>query len=170
MKPTDKAIVRMVSESPGRNVSEPVGGLENALAPEAEPAFAGRRQHESSQADRSDETFRRGVRDSTVTRAGQATGEAVLVPPRNRWSRVGHITGATGKVADGETVAEGFVVAENRSNVRGAKEPCCQAVPMTVGEAGAPDKTSSSLQDPKSGGYTARGRRKRSEERGVGFG
>jgi len=170
MKPTDKAIVRMVSESPGRNVSEPVGGLENALAPEAEPAFAGRRQHESSQADRSDETFRRGVRDSTVTRAGQATGEAVLVPPRNRWSRVGHITGATGKVADGETVAEGFVVCADRSNVRGAKEPCCQAVPMTVGEAGAPDKTSSSLQDPKSGGYTARGRRKRSEERGVGFG
>ena len=44
MKPTDKAIVRMVSESPGRNVSEPVGGLENALAPEAEPALAGRRQ------------------------------------------------------------------------------------------------------------------------------
>ena len=28
-KPTDKAIVRMVSESPGRNASEPVGGLEN---------------------------------------------------------------------------------------------------------------------------------------------
>ena len=50
-KPTDKAIVRMVSESLGRNVSEPVGGLENTLAPEAEPALAGRRQHESSQAD-----------------------------------------------------------------------------------------------------------------------
>ena len=61
MKPTDKAIVRMVSESPGRNASEPVGGLENTLAPEAEPALAGRRQHESSQADRSDETFRRGI-------------------------------------------------------------------------------------------------------------
>ena len=28
MKPTDKAIFRMVSESPGRNVSEPTGGLE----------------------------------------------------------------------------------------------------------------------------------------------
>src|SRR6516162_11789043 len=85
-------------------------------------------------------TFRRGVGDSTVTRAGQATGEAVLVPPRNRWSRVGHITGETGKVADGETVADGLGVAEKRSNVRGAKEPCCQAVPMAVGEAGAHDK------------------------------
>ena len=29
MKPTDKAILGMVSESPGRNESEPRGGLEN---------------------------------------------------------------------------------------------------------------------------------------------
>ena len=29
MKPIDTAIFRMVSESPGRNVSEPRGGLEN---------------------------------------------------------------------------------------------------------------------------------------------
>jgi len=28
MKPTDKAIFRMVSESPGRNASEPSGGLD----------------------------------------------------------------------------------------------------------------------------------------------
>jgi hypothetical protein len=28
MKPTDKAIFRMVSESPGRNASEPTGGLD----------------------------------------------------------------------------------------------------------------------------------------------
>jgi hypothetical protein len=31
--------------------------------------------------------------------------------------QVGHITGQTGKVADGETVADGLGVAENRSNV-----------------------------------------------------
>src|SRR5664279_471231 len=61
------------------------------LEPEAEPPSVGRRQHESSQTDRSDETFRRGIRDSTVTRAGRATGETVLVPSRNRWRRVGHI-------------------------------------------------------------------------------
>ena len=29
MKPTDKAILGMVSKSPGRNASEPTGGLEN---------------------------------------------------------------------------------------------------------------------------------------------
>ena len=28
MKPTDKAILGMVSESPGRNASEPIGGLD----------------------------------------------------------------------------------------------------------------------------------------------
>ena len=28
MKPTDKAILGMVSESPGRNASEPTGGLD----------------------------------------------------------------------------------------------------------------------------------------------
>ena len=68
-----------------------------------------------------------------------------------------------GKVADGETVPDGLVVAKNRSNVRGAKEPYCNAVPMVVGEAGAHDKTSSSLQDPKSGdiqlGEDGRGRK-----------
>ena len=31
MKPTDKAIVRMASESPGRNESKPTGGLEKKL-------------------------------------------------------------------------------------------------------------------------------------------
>ena len=31
MKPTDKAILGMVSKSPGRNASEPTGGLENRL-------------------------------------------------------------------------------------------------------------------------------------------
>ena len=46
--------------------------------------------------------------------------------------QVGHITGKTGKVADGETVADGLGVAENRSNVWGAKEPCCNAVPVAV--------------------------------------
>jgi hypothetical protein len=37
MKPTDKAIFGMVSESPGRNASEPSGGLDKIMIPEAEP-------------------------------------------------------------------------------------------------------------------------------------
>jgi hypothetical protein len=32
MKPTDKAILGMVSESPGRNVSEPRGGLDKNVS------------------------------------------------------------------------------------------------------------------------------------------
>jgi hypothetical protein len=102
-----------------------------------------------------------------VTRAGRATGETVLVPSRNRWRRVGHITGYTGKVADGETVVDGLVVAENRSNVRGAKEPCCNAVPVAVGEAGAHDKNARQSARTEVRGYTARGRWRRKDECGV---
>ncbi len=51
IKPIDKAIFGMVSESPGRNVSEPTGGLVKNLPPEAEPTASGRRQHGVTQSD-----------------------------------------------------------------------------------------------------------------------
>ena len=35
------------------------------------------------------------------------------------------ITGETGKSVEDEKASEGFIVAKKRSNVRGAKEPCC---------------------------------------------
>ena len=41
MKPIDKAIPGMVSESPGRNVSEPTGGLDTKITLEAEPTWVG---------------------------------------------------------------------------------------------------------------------------------
>lgn len=85
MKPTDKAILGMVSESPGRNESEPTGGLDKKRTSEAEPSSYGRRQHGMTWADRDVMTLRRGGRGSTVTRACRATGETVLVPSRNRW-------------------------------------------------------------------------------------
>src|SRR2546421_11184475 len=53
-----------------------------------------------------------------------STGEALLVPARNRRSKVGRITGDTGKSAEDERVAAGSGVARKRSNVRGAKGPC----------------------------------------------
>jgi hypothetical protein len=59
MKPTDKAIFRMVSESPGRNASEPVG-LDKKLGPEAEPSSVGQRQHGAPKTDRCGVTLRRG--------------------------------------------------------------------------------------------------------------
>jgi hypothetical protein len=60
MKPTDKAIVRVVSESPGHNASEPSGGPEKKLGPEAELPGPGRRQYGTTQSDRRVVTLRRG--------------------------------------------------------------------------------------------------------------
>ena len=96
----------------------------NCVNPRAEPATEGRRQHEQSNTDRHDGSSRWGGSDGTVTRTCQATGEAFLVPGRNRRSKVGRITGNTGKAAEDEKVAAGSVVATKRSNVRGAKGPC----------------------------------------------
>jgi hypothetical protein len=87
MKPTDKAILGMVSESPGRNASEPSGGLDKKMIPEAEPSPYGRRQHDRPRADEAVCHSGGVVRGSTVTRACRATGETVLVPSSNRWSR-----------------------------------------------------------------------------------
>src|SRR5215470_5904348 len=52
-------------------------------------------------------SLRRGGSGSTVTRTGQATGEALLLPRRNAWSKVGRITGVPGKATEEERVAEG---------------------------------------------------------------
>ena len=41
LKLTDKAIFGMVSELPGRNASEPTGGLDKKRTPEAEPSSVG---------------------------------------------------------------------------------------------------------------------------------
>jgi hypothetical protein len=51
MKPTDKAVLGTVSESPGRNASEPSGGLDKKIRPEAEPSTIGRRRHGVAQTD-----------------------------------------------------------------------------------------------------------------------
>jgi hypothetical protein len=51
------------------------------------------------------------------------TGEALLVPGKNHRSKVGRITGQTGKSAEDERVAAGSVVATKLRNVRGAKGP-----------------------------------------------
>jgi hypothetical protein len=51
VKLTDKAIVRMVSESPGRNASEPTGGPDKEIAVEAELSLVERRQQGASQTD-----------------------------------------------------------------------------------------------------------------------
>jgi hypothetical protein len=112
-------------ESPGRNESERASGLENewirgpSLQLKGEGSMGCRNLTEA--APRS----RRGGSDSTVARTCRATGETLLVPERNHRSKVDRITGATGKTIEGERVADGSAVAMKRSNVRGAKGPCC---------------------------------------------
>jgi len=71
-----------------------------------------------------------------MTRACAVTGETLLVPLRNQRSKVGRITGDPGKSTDGERVAEGSVLAKKRSNVRGAKGPCCRAMFRQHGRQG----------------------------------
>src|SRR5207253_1303103 len=61
------------------------------FAPKAEPSMVGRRQHGMAQTDRRAMSLRRGSRGSTVTRTCQATGETVLVPLGNQWSKVHRI-------------------------------------------------------------------------------
>ena len=104
---------------------------------EAEPADSGRRQQVSSQAGWCGGALRRGGSDSTVTRTCRATGEALLVPSRNRRSQVGRITGGPGKSAEDERVEDGSVVATKRGNARGAKGPYCSATPPATRKAGA---------------------------------
>ena len=45
-------------------------------------------------------SLRRGGSDGTMTRTCGATGEALLAPARNRWSRVGPITGEPREVGE----------------------------------------------------------------------
>ena len=63
-------------------------------------------------------------------------------PPRpDRKGGTGsRITGEPGKTAEDERVAEGLAVAAKRSNVRGAKGPCCSSFLQQHGRQGRYDK------------------------------
>ena len=94
------------------------------LAPKAEPALFGRRQHGSSQLTDAARSF-----GGVVGRPGD---KGMLSnwrnPPRpvEKLAEQGsRITGNTGKSVDGERASAGSIVARKRSNVRGAKGPCC---------------------------------------------
>src|SRR5206468_3863831 len=137
LKPIDQAIVRMVSELPGRNVSKREGSPDNAEVRRPNRCRAG----EGSRARRSladaAVPLRRGGSGGMVTRTHPATGETLLAPPRNRRKGVGPITSAPGKWAAGERVADGPAVAMRRGNARGAMGPCCSATPPATRKAGA---------------------------------
>jgi hypothetical protein len=106
-------------------------------APEAEPA-TGRAKAAGPVADRL--TRRTTPAGWLATARRQGHSEQLEKPSSSRGeicgSWVDRITGSTGKSADDERVADGSAVARKRSNVRGAKGPCCSATPPTTWEAG----------------------------------
>ena len=118
LKPIDQALGRRVSESPGRNASERTGGPER-------PNPGGRARGFGAKAAGAVAGWlaRRCGSDSTVTRTRRATGEALLVPSRNRRSQVGRITGGPGKSAEDERVEDGSVVATKRGNALERRGP-----------------------------------------------
>jgi hypothetical protein len=97
MKPTDKAILGMVSELSGRNVSEPRSGLVKKCFRRPSPLFRDEGCRTCRKLAEASCHLRRGGRDGTMTRACQATDETVLVPLGNQWSKVNRITGQTGQ-------------------------------------------------------------------------
>jgi hypothetical protein len=123
LKPIDTAIYRMVARPRAAAQANAVVAPQ-VIAPEAELSTSGRRPHDSCQPDRRRGALRRGGSGSTGTRTCQATGEARLAPGRNPWSKVGRITVSSGKAAEGQRVAAGFVVARTRGNACRAKGPC----------------------------------------------
>ena len=124
-------------ESSGRNESERRSGLVSARFRRSSRQPNGEGSTGPRQAGRRGDPLRRGGSGSTMTRTCRATGEALLAPSRNRWSKVGRITGDPGKSTEGERVAEGPVVARKPRNCGGAKEPCCVARLSSKREAGA---------------------------------
>ncbi|WP_239234223.1 hypothetical protein [Candidatus Nitrotoga sp. BS] len=74
-------------------------------------------------------------RAGTVVRPAKAG-----VFSRSRWSKVDLITGKSGKWVEGGREADGLVVAIKRSNVRGAKVPCCIVISLTQERQGRNDK------------------------------
>ena len=84
MKPTDKAVLGMVSESPGRNESEPTGGLDKNY-PEGRAHYGRAKATHVSQTERCETALRRGGRGSTVTR----TCEQLVKPSSSQREIVG---------------------------------------------------------------------------------
>src|SRR5215831_2371976 len=83
------------SEWLGRNVSERKGSLEKKVRRPSVYLWREGSRDRRSLADAA-ALLRRGVSDGTARRTRQATGEALLVPLRNRRSKVGRITGVPG--------------------------------------------------------------------------
>ena len=93
--------------------------------PKAEPSHIGRRQHGLSQTDCGGETTLAGLQRQHDGKDALSNWRSPPRPVAKSAEQGSRITGSTGKSVDGERDSAGSVVARKRSNVRGAKRPCC---------------------------------------------
>src|SRR5262245_16524479 len=93
--------------------------------PRAEPVIGGRRQQGVPKSDRCGIPTSAGWKRQHGDKDIPSGRRSPLVRVRNRRSKVDRITGSNGKSIEGERVAVRSVVARKRSNVRGARGPCC---------------------------------------------
>jgi hypothetical protein len=136
MKPTDKAIVRMVSESPGRNGSEPV--VASTKNKPRRPSSLMSSEGNMARRRLAEATRHSGgvVRDSTVTKDMLSNWRSRPRPMEKSVEQRSRITGATGKSTAGETVTARPVVAMKWGNTHGAKGPCCTSTSEPKRKAG----------------------------------
>lgn len=118
----DKEMYSMFVCLAGRNESERIGGPERVKPRKPNHQPDGEGNMDNRNLNETIEPFRRGGSGGMQTRTRQPTGEALLIPCRNIWSKVRCITG---KIAEAERVADWFVVTLKQGNSRGVKEPCC---------------------------------------------
>ena len=149
-------------ESSGHNESERIGGLVT-LNRRPSPPVLGEGSMEGRNLIDTIYPLRRGGSDGTMTRTHRATGEALLAPTRNRRSKVGPITGSTGKWAE-RREGGGRACSSREANVMFVERRR-----LTVGRStnlrrgkGAQRKAPVGMQDPRRGTYrtakTSRGR------------
>ena len=136
-KPIDNAFSGKARECLGRNESERMSSLDSVRI--RRPRGLVCPEGSMVRRDKADAARHFGGVEATARAQGhvEATGETLLVPAHPRRSCVARITGAPGKSDEGERESDGHVVASKRSNVRGAKEPCCSAMLSPTREAGA---------------------------------
>lgn len=136
LEPIDEAVFGTVSELSGRNTCERRGSPETdkPRRPSRSLYGEGKREHRTM----ADAVVSSGGVVATAREQGhvEATGETRLVPAGNCRSKVGRITGSTGKAVEGERESDGHAVAMKRDNARGAKVPCCSATLPPTREAG----------------------------------
>ena len=123
LKPTDKAISGMVSESPGRSASESGGSLDKNKIQRPSLLVKGEDSIRRKALTWTSSYF--GGVIATAWWQGQIEQleKALLAPGRNALRKISPITSITGKWRGSERVTERCVRAGKRSNARGAKAP-----------------------------------------------